>query len=881
MVAVAMPPYSDVTDFSPVREIERRPSPFDGVLEQGRDFICDALDEALAGMLDQAADAIGTYIKETVDREEFRLYEEARQVLREQRPTLEAEFQAHYLEEFQRRCNQARHLGPSFSQAGEAVDSLELIGEEDFDETLKFDAMAAKLRAYCDEELSALDQRVAVLLGDANLLAKDNPFAPQVICDAYKHACRQLGANLKVRRVLLKLFDDHVLDAIRSVYKDVNTLLVRNSILPKIRYNLGRKSEQAEAGAGAEAGAAGTPMAAMAAAAAQDLFAVLQGLVASRVPALGQVGVAAAAPATSAAVPQPGMLATAVAQPVMLAGAGAQAGMPVASAAPSGTLVGSPAVVQPGVLAEGAAQPAVLAAAAAEPGTPVVSLTQAGAPAGVVLLQGTELMGTLTRIQRGDLSAVEGGNLAAASGARGTINVLHELKTSNVAAGMGQVDLLTLDIIAMLFDQLFDDPKVPNGVKGLIGRLQIPMLKVAIADKTFFSTKAHPARRLLDALGEIALRLPADFSTENPLFERVQNLLQEVVDGFQEDLEIFTTTRDKLLALLSEEDQRIEEQTQAAAKQVEQQEHLALAKSIAQEEVKARLQAHKLPRPIREFLGQQWLKLLLLIHVKAGKESDAWKHALDTMDQLVWSVEPKHTLEERRKLATTVPRLVKRITAGLRSAGVDDAVRVGFFAELLKYQTQAINAPATGRPEDAAPQDAQAPADGAQPLKPPAPSLELAPAYADPQSLDFSAPITVKNPFGEGEVSVDSQDLDFTDAAQGARAKREASIARALDNLQMGTWVEFREPGEKEVRRAARLIFVSPRKTRYLFAADRAGKDIIQCTRAEIGRRFRIGEAVKLDGPPEESLFDRIMNGLLGKLRASGGRVPFFAQSTP
>jgi len=54
-----------------------------------------------------------------------------------------------------------------------------------------------------------------------------------VICDAFKHACRELDADLKVRRVLLKLFDDHVLDDIRAVYKAVNALLVRNSILPR------------------------------------------------------------------------------------------------------------------------------------------------------------------------------------------------------------------------------------------------------------------------------------------------------------------------------------------------------------------------------------------------------------------------------------------------------------------------------------------------------------------------------------------------------------------------------------------------------------------------------------------------------------------------
>ena len=89
--------------------------------------------------------------------------------------------------------------------------------------------------------------------------------------------------------------------------------------------------------------------------------------------------------------------------------------------------------------------------------------------------------------------------------------------------------------------------------------------------------------------------------------------------------------------------------------------------------------------------------------------------------------------------------------------------------------------------------------------------------------------------------------------------------------------VEFRDPENEGKTKPGRLIFVSPKKTRYLFATDRAGKEILQCSRAEIGRRFLMGQAVKLDGPPEESLFDRIMGGLLGKLRLPG-RTPLFAQ---
>ena len=199
-------------------------------------------------------------------------------------------------------------------------------------------------------------------------------------------------------------------------------------------------------------------------------------------------------------------------------------------------------------------------------------------------------------------------------GVAGTANILHELKATSVGAGMGAMDVMTLDIVAMLFDQIFDDPKVPNGVKGLIGRMQIPMLKAAIADKSFFSTKTHPARQLLDTLGEIASCLPADFSPAHALFPRLEGILEELVSGYQDNVEIFTAVRERLEALLEEEDQRIEGETRAAAKRVEDMEKLAVAKRAAEGEVRARVELREPPRLVVDFLARQWLKLLLLVH---------------------------------------------------------------------------------------------------------------------------------------------------------------------------------------------------------------------------------------------------------------------------
>jgi len=857
--------FSDVFAAAPARE-RTDDNPFAGILEKSRNLMCERLEDAVADMLDGAHEFLTNLMMDTYDREERCLYEEAREVATKKRDIIEEHFRSNYLADFQRRCERARKIGQPTKASDFSLDDLELVGEEDLEETLRFNDMANKLRAYCEDELNALDQRVGVLLGDASLETKDNPFSPNTICDAFKLACRKLEVELKQRKVLLKLFDDHVLDDIRSVYKAVNALLVRHSILPQIRYGFARASEPSPAPAAvpqlpheaAEAALApGASSASIAASAGADLFSLLQNLVAANVANVARVG-------TPVVPGGPGLAAAVVGQGTSLGTGGQVLGVPLAAAAAPVSAVPVAAVpLQP-------ADPNSFPNLDALDAQAVPVAVQG--PVGV--LQGGALLTTLTRIQRGDLQGIEspgklGEVMVAGTGATTVCavptNVLHEIKSSSVGAGMGQLDLMTLDIIAMLFDVLFDDPKVPTGIKGLIGRLQIPVLKVAVADKSFFSHKTHPARQLLDAMGEVAMRLPADFSDSDPLFAQIEAIIQELMEGFGESLDIFDAVRGRLLALLAEEDKRIEAHTQVEVKRVEELENLSFSRSVAEMEMQARMQGKDVPAVVVEFLAQQWIKLLLLVHVKEGIESEAWVQGLETVDQLLWSIEPKSGLEERRKLAATVPKLVKQLTEGLKRASVEDGVRTTFFGELMKLHTRVISAavlPAAPAPKLQLVSSAPAPADKA--ASPPA-----ADGNAQPQgSLDFTAPLTVPNPFGGGEVKVDALSLDFTsDAAAGARARREASVRRALENLQMGEWMEFRDPENESSRRAGRLIFISPRKTRYLFAVDRAGKEIIECSRAEITRLLRLGEAVKLDAPPEESLFDRIMHGVLSKLK--------------
>ena len=783
-------------------------NPFDAILDKSRDLMEERAGEAVSAMLERAEAAFNELIDKTDDSETRNLLTSGRDLAMKGKGLIESEFGERYGKLFAKRVRKVKRGLRQFAldQTGAFEVELELVDDQDLEETLRYDKLAARIRKHADEGLGALDQRAAVMLGDGNLQSEDNPFGPKVFCDAFKNAVREVEQDARVRATFMHLFDESMLDDLRAGIDDVNELLVENSILPKIRYTVKKKASAAKKGGDDDvesAEEAAPPEDALPA----DVFAAMQKMM---------------------------------------------GGGPVMQPASGGMGVG-----------------------------------------GVPMVQGAELISSLSRIQGGNLEGVTGVDLAALNAAAGGLtNVLAQLKQSSVGQSMGQVDAMTLNVVSLLFDKLFDDPKVPAGIKALAARLQIPMLKVAIADKALFSEKTHPARVHLDLLGELGARLPADFDEKHPAYVKLEPVEREIVEKFEDNVEIFAAANEKLTAFIAAADQHYAEASKVETKRLEQLENLAAGRTFAQEEIRSRLRERHPAKPVRDFLAQQWIKVLLVVYAQSGKEGDPWKNALATMDQLIWSVEPKPRTEERRKLAATVPALLKAMTTGLNSVGVEDSVRTTFYAELMRLHTtvMAMDAkprametdPLPGRPASAVTTATRSPMPAAAGARPAAPAPAAEPAD---EELDFTAEITVQNPFGGGAVQV--EELDFTPdaapalapaakaeppkpAAKGAKPEPEKKPSKDLalpSKLKEGVWVGIRveSTNPDEPRMPAKLLYMSPLKSRFLFC-DRGGKKILDCNRAELARRFKLREIVILKGDPDASLFERILRGVMSSL---------------
>ncbi|KAF1068658.1 MAG: hypothetical protein GAK45_01298 [Pseudomonas citronellolis] len=124
---------------------------------------------------------------------------------------------------------------------------------------------------------------------------------------------------------------------------------------------------------------------------------------------------------------------------------------------------------------------------------------------------------------------------------------------------MGQVDEDVINLVSMLFEFILDDRTLPDSLKALIGRMQIPMLKVAVLDKTFFSRGSHPARRLLNEIASAALGWAEQSDLQrDSLYQKIEQVVMRLLNDFVDDPAVFAELLEDFIAFTGDERRRSE-----------------------------------------------------------------------------------------------------------------------------------------------------------------------------------------------------------------------------------------------------------------------------------------------------------------------------------
>ncbi len=260
------------------------------------------------------------------------------------------------------------------------------------------------------------------------------------------------------------------------------------------------------------------------------------------------------------------------------------------------------------------------------------------------------------------------------------------------AKRLNQVDQDLLDVIGMLFDFILDDRNVPDAMKALLGRLQIPMLKVAVLDRSFFGNKQHSARRLLNTLARAAMGWVDDGDrSAKSLYGRIESAVGRILSDFNDDIGLFAQVYDEFSNFVDREARGAEVAEERINQVTRGQEQLLVARRrVAEVLNQFRVEQPDLPPAVVNILREGWHDVMLLAYLREGEESIAWKDAFSAVEELIWSVQPKVEAADRQRLLKAIPDLLKRLRDGLNNISFDQHRAGQLFKDLQASHIAAL-----------------------------------------------------------------------------------------------------------------------------------------------------------------------------------------------
>jgi hypothetical protein len=709
---------------------------------------------------------------------------------------------------FERRMAGERRRGRR-PDADASLATLRVLTAFDHDRQAALKAATQFLERFTRRELAALDVRVDVLLPDDTPRVIDNPFAPTYLLDALGASARAVYPNPRVWRPFMDRMLADLTPGINKLYISLNRFLADRGILPEIKAALRARSEFRPFDD-------------------KDLFPTFSKMLheAGRDVPLNVV-----VPET---LSEPG------APPALVfADKPAASNRHDASANP---MEMSAAKILAG-LASLAATGARAAAAndarhVASPTGPGMAPTPGGGALPefpdldplMALGSSTPLFATLAHWQRLDLptAIARAAPRPAAGSPEGSfvpLNLIPHIRAAIDDQISNDTDRITMDVIALLFDYIFRDGSIPDPLRALFGRLQVPIVKAALLDRTFFSDRKHSARQLLDNLAEASVGATTDDVYREGFTLLATGVVEEICRDFEIDVAVFRTANARLTTFIENERQRINATTTpdvAAALNAEQ--HDA-DRAFVRAFLRDRLAGLDVPFDIRSFIETVWADHLTSLRQSSGADSVAWTDAVATLDDMLWSIVAKERTAQKARLTKMIPKLIGALRKGCTALGVAPDRARPFFEALYQLHIGAI--------------------------KPKAAAAAAAPAALAP------APAVPAAPAGSAIAAAPAPSVPPPEPAP-----QRLNVHDYVGEMAVGTWLAFEKEGSSV---NARLTWVSPLRSKYLFTSRSRTRAFVY-TPEELAYEIDAGKASLVVEPVP--LFDRAVSSALDTLAA-------------
>ena len=550
-------------------------------LRELRDLTKKVLSQQLSTVFEHVDDAFFDLADRAESNSEQTSYFDAMRMIRLERKAIEQKFTISMDQAFQR-LGDVNYQGVAYNSSydPEKTDgiNLEVVENEDLEETIALGAMVSKVSQHEKHELKKIIARINFMV-PADVVANSNPLGPEIVCNALNDALELLEIDIRSRLVFFKLIDRHIIDGMGELLKAANEMLREMGVLPDLdkkqkqqgmrrqaRRNSGFVSPAKQAIPGADFDEAGYDDRQFGAVDENEQFLTqLQGL---------------------------------LQQSDLIAPAG----------------VG--------------AEPVAL--------NDLVSLVSS--------LQGE--WGEQKNSEQSLLGLIQG-----------------KLQNSG-NAGLGARNQSVVHLLDQLFGCIRNEPGISKGIGQELRKLEMPMLRIALEDGSFFSKEKHPARQLLNQIAEASIGYTDDVDfNSDPVGKAIANVASILNKSESLDRDSLGKLLVNFMTLMEKERRGSNAREQRIVEEVAAQEKVNQAKKLVDETLAERMQGKTLPQLFVTFAENAWCKVMFLACLRNEKTPEDWQTSVQLLDELLDHAMKKDVvIEEVKPLIASVRQHLEDIT---------------------------------------------------------------------------------------------------------------------------------------------------------------------------------------------------------------------------
>jgi len=287
------------------------------------------------------------------------------------------------------------------------------------------------------------------------------------------------------------------------------------------------------------------------------------------------------------------------------------------------------------------------------------------------LQQAIQRMVPMARLEAADL---QGGVTGSSQGipmdathVERTATAIRQRSTELKQAASTSTEKATIEVVALMFQSILAEERIPAAVRVWFARLQIPVLRVALAEPEFFSALQHPARQLIDRMGSCVMGFESGVGAA-ALETEIKRVVQVIEQYPETGRRVFQLVYDEFQKFLSTylSEQNTTKRYVSVAQQVEQKETWSVQYTI---ELRKLLDDVPVRDEIREFLFKVWVEVLAVASVKYGIKHEETASLKKVASELLWAASAKPHRNDRARVIQQLPSLLQRLRQGMGLLG--------------------------------------------------------------------------------------------------------------------------------------------------------------------------------------------------------------------